>query len=112
MEHIENHLHAFLKDGVVQNVVNFSEHNQALVDLICSEQGFDTAVSCCAFGIAGIGDTFTGTYFKPTSPTPTAVWDEELKMWIPPIPKPSEGNWWWDEPNQTWVEFTPPEETE
>ena len=72
MEHLENHPYAFIKDNVVQNVYLFADHNQELVDLICTEQDYDTSVSCCEFGVANLNDTWDGTNFTtPVKETPS-----------------------------------------
>ena len=39
-------------------------------------------------------------------PQPFASWSlDENFNWQPPIPKPSEGYWLWNEPNLEWVEI-------
>lgn len=38
------------------------------------------------------------------SPFASWVWSEESKSYVPPVPKPEEGYWAWDEDNVSWVE--------
>lgn len=54
---------------------------------------------------AGIGYTFDGTGFA--APQPYASWtlNQETYLWEPPVPRPTEGFWDWNEENQEWVEI-------
>ena len=56
---------------------------------------------------AGIGDTYDAERDAFISPKPYASWslNEETCRWEAPVPQP-EGNYLWDEENQTWVDMS------
>lgn len=56
---------------------------------------------------AGIGDIYLPSpdLFVPSAPYPSWTLDEMSGEWSPPIPRPDEGYWDWDEDNQAWVEI-------
>ena len=58
---------------------------------------------------AGIGFTYdeVNDVFISLSPYPSWILDESFD-WQPPIPKPEEGTWIWDEETKLWKEFTAP----
>jgi hypothetical protein len=57
---------------------------------------------------AGVGYTFDETRdaFIPPKPLSSWILNEETCLWEPPIPKPSEGVWYWNEESVSWVEVT------
>lgn len=60
---------------------------------------------------AGIGYTFDAELDAFIAPKPYPSWtlNEETADWEPPVARPEEGMWTWDEANQEWDEVTPPE---
>lgn len=62
MQHLENHPHAFVKDGVVQNVAVFEDHNSEFLTTLAEESGCEI-VCCCDYGDASPGYTWDGTQF-------------------------------------------------
>ena len=57
---------------------------------------------------AGIGytyDTARDAFIAP-KPYPSWVFNEASCMWIAPVPRPSTGEWRWDEATVSWVEVT------
>jgi hypothetical protein len=52
---------------------------------------------------ANVGWTYNGTNFIAPQPYPSWALDEN-NDWQPPTPKPY-GNYYWDETQQTWVEY-------
>ena len=60
---------------------------------------------------AGIGYTFDAELDAFIAPKPYPSWtlNEETADWEPPVARPEEGMWTWDETNQEWDEVTPPE---
>jgi hypothetical protein len=43
----------------------------------------------------------------PASPYNSWTWDDEVKMWHPPVPMPEEDAYWiWDEATLSWVKST------
>jgi hypothetical protein len=55
---------------------------------------------------AGIGYTYDVAKDAFIAPQPFPSWslDEEACLWVPPVPRPTDGVYIWDEPTQTWVE--------
>jgi hypothetical protein len=49
---------------------------------------------------AYIGGDYVEGYFYP--PQPFASWTRADGEWVPPIPRPSEGSWVWNEELQDW----------
>jgi hypothetical protein len=86
--HLENHPHAVLNtDNVVFNVLVFDElaHDSPLLEEVRISTGATQVVCCCTLGVANIGDTWTGEYFKSPMPTVegfTFTWDESSRKWI------------------------------
>lgn len=60
------------------------------------------------FNYAGISYTYDETRdaFIPPKPFDSWVLDEDTCLWEAPTPRPTEGQWEWDEPTQSWVEVT------
>lgn len=62
---------------------------------------------------AGIGMVFlpdvgtNGIFIEP-QPYPSWTLDEATASWVPPIPRPAEGRWIWDEPSLSWVQLPDP----
>jgi len=55
---------------------------------------------------AGIGYTYNPEADVFIAPQPFPSWSlDENFDWQPPIPKPSEGFWSWNEENQQWIEL-------
>ena len=70
MEHLTECAHAFIKNGVVENIFVFDEsaHSSDLINRIKEEQGCDTVVCLCDHGsIPHRYSTWDGTNF--TIPT-------------------------------------------
>lgn len=60
---------------------------------------------------AGIGFTYDLAADVFISPQPYPSWSLDFNYdWQPPIPKPTEGEWYWDETTLSWVEIIPPDE--
>jgi hypothetical protein len=70
MAHIEEHPHAFIKNGVVTDIIVFSEdaHGSELIDAVKADKGADTVVCICDHGtVPHLYSTWDGTSF--TEPT-------------------------------------------
>ena len=108
MKHLELHNHAFIDDNnKVINVATFQEkdHNTELLDIIKNNLGAVQVVCCCIFGIANVGDTWTGTEFQTFSYNKGWIWDGSTKTWNPPTPMPEDGSLYhWDNDTENWVE--------
>ena len=54
---------------------------------------------------AGIGYKYDADADVFIAPQPFASWSlDENFDWQPPIPRPEEGRWYWDEPSLSWLE--------
>ena len=53
---------------------------------------------------AGIGYTYNPDEDIFIEPQPYPSWTRSGSFWYPPVPKPVEGFWLWDETNLSWVE--------
>ena len=111
MGHLENHEHAFIdENNKVINVAVFLEsaHDSQLLEDIKISEGATQVICCCTFGAAYVGDVWTGTEFQSISPFPSWIWNKEIRVWRPPVPRPDEyHNYQWDEETKTWVEASP-----
>ena len=110
MKHLEWHQHAFIdKDNVVINIGIYQEsaHNSELIiDSIKVIENAEQVICCCTFGIANVGDTWTGTEFRTAQLHKGWIWDSETKLWNPPIPKPDDGPIYeWSDEKEQWVEI-------
>lgn len=55
-------------------------------------------------GIGFIYEPDTDVFYNPVGPYPSWILDSNFD-WIPPVEKPSTGEWYWDEPKQAWIEI-------
>ena len=56
-------------------------------------------------GIGYVYDIVRDAFYSP-SPFPSWILDDATCIWQPPIPRPSTGMYYWDEPTLSWVEHT------
>ena len=47
--------------------------------------------------------------FKESKQYPSWIFDEPTCSWLPPVPRPTNGVWEWDESSLSWKDVTPPE---
>ena len=88
MIHLTNHPYAFLKNGIVQDIITMADHESTdFLDMIAVEREYDSYASCCEHGEAHVGgDLFNGRFRHPNKVV-GFVWDDAKKDWVPPIPK-------------------------
>lgn len=57
---------------------------------------------------AGVGYSYDPIKDAFIPPQPFASWllDEDYCLWSPPIPRPTEGEWFWNEESLSWVEVS------
>jgi len=108
MNHLDMHPHAYInEDNLVidVNLFNESDHDSQLLEDLLSVKKAKQVVCCCTFGIARVGDTWTGTEFRYPAPGINLVWDTNTKEWVPPTPAPTDGPLYqWDLPSGSWKE--------
>lgn len=125
MEHLPEHPHAFLKDGIVINVASFDSHDSELLELVKIANEADTIICCCDYGNAYIGGTFDAGRFYPQKPHSNWIWSDRIidiserakeiminagifvpepytEGWIPPVPKPTDGEYEWIQDENRW----------
>lgn len=54
---------------------------------------------------AGIGYNFDGIGFFAPQPYPSWTLDLETYYWMPPVPMPTQGDWYWDEETLSWIQY-------
>lgn len=100
--HLEHHEHAFVKDGIVINILVFDGHNHTLLNQCKEHFGADEVVCCCDNGIAYIDGTWDGKEFKPKKPYESWIWNGSI--WESPVPYPQDNSHYeWNESSQNWV---------
>ena len=102
MEHLENHPHAFIKDGVVINIAAFDGHTSDLLELFKSEFTADFIICCCDNGLGYVNGTWDGERFYPPKPYPNWVWFEEGLSWLPPVTRPTDAYYEWIQDENKW----------
>lgn len=112
MEHLATHTHAYVdKNNKVVNLLVFQEkdHNSDLINDFLFINNAVQAICCCTFGIANIGDTWTGAEFQTPAPYLSWVWDSIARNWNPPIAMPEDGeDYAWDEDIKNWKQLPNP----
>jgi hypothetical protein len=114
MEHLEWHNHAFIdENNIVIDVAVFDEwaHDHQLLEDAKILLGAAEVICCCTFGIASIGDEWTGSEFRPQNPFASWTWDSSNKQWQAPTPMPTEDKlYYWSENDLEWQEVEEPTE--
>ena len=107
IEHLEWHQHAFIdKNNIVINVSVFEEdaHDSDLLDQIKDIFKAEQTICCCTFGTANVGDSWTGTEFRPPKKFASWIWSSSIKNWVAPIPEPIDQDLSeWYEDTLSWV---------
>lgn len=104
MNHSPGHQQALIKNNICKYVLSFSDHNVDEINSTLLLFDYDLVIDSCLNNIGPVlnaswdGNSF---YEKPFN---SWTLGEDLK-WHAPVPKP-EGNFRWNEENQSWVEFT------
>lgn len=103
MIHYIAHQQALIKNNICVAVLAFEEHDETLMQNTFSNFDYDTVVDLCviqkdaALDASWDGENFNIKFY------PSWILGEDLK-WHCPISKP-EGNFWWNEENQSWIEI-------
>lgn len=102
---------ALIKDNVVINVAVFEDSaSDELVNEIRIANGADLAINTNSYPGVGINHTWHGDHFRSPSPYPSWVWAGS--NWEPPIVRPEDGLYSWDEETTSWklIESIPVDE--
>jgi len=100
MEHLENHPHALVKNGIVKNLLNFDGHDYTLLEQVRQAQEADEIICCCDNGIAFIGGQWIDGKFRHVPKYDYWIWDGT--DWVPPVAKPEGNNWFWNDSTRSW----------
>jgi hypothetical protein len=94
--------YAFIKSGVVVNVVVFNDPTEELLELFKNEHQIDSVILADErTGIGGTYDEERNLFILP-QPYPSWVLDEDV-MWQAPIPYPNDGGIYkWVEDDLNW----------
>lgn len=101
MNHLINHPHALIKNNIVIEIFDFSEHNSELLNDVKSNFDVDEIVCCCDNGIAFKGGTWIDGQFRPIPIYDYFIWNGT--EWVPPILKPEGDNWYWNDYTREWT---------
>lgn len=101
IEHLSDHSHAIVKNGIVENILVFDSHNSELLEQVRQHFNADEIVCCCDNGIAYVDGTWDGIEFKPKKPYNSWVWNNG--KWEAPIACPTDAYYWWDEDKKEWI---------
>jgi hypothetical protein len=114
MEHLEGHPHAFLRNDTVINVAVFDGHDSELLNVFKEAHNADWVMCCCDHGPAFIGGLWDGTRFYPAKPYSNWIWYEGSGVfnsngietfspqWVPPIPRPTDALYEWNQQDYSW----------
>jgi hypothetical protein len=105
--------YAFITDGVVTEVITGIDETELIEGLdtetwygnfrgqTCKRTSYNDRIRK---QYAGVGYSYDAVADVFITPQPFASWSlDENFDWQPPVSYPSEGNWYWDESNLTWV---------
>ena len=90
--------YATLTSGTVHNIVTASE------EWILAQEDPSAFVAYGDQNPAYIGGPLISGVFYPPQPFPS--WIAVDGRWQPPTPRPTEGDWYWDEDTLSWVALT------
>jgi len=100
---MSNQKYAFVKNNLVFDILIFDSPSQELLDIFKTEKNADSVI--LATEKTSIGGEYDGTNFWTIKPFPTWVKDTDTNSWIPPIPFPQDGKFYfWNETEQNWIE--------
>jgi len=104
MEHWTAHQQALIKNNICIAVLAFPEHNEILMQDTFAKFDYDQVVDLCQIQAeASLDASWDGSNFY-INDYPSWTLGEDLK-WHAPTPKP-DGDFYWNEESQVWVEFT------
>lgn len=103
--HYPGHQQALVKNGIVTEVLSFSDHSNEEFSKILELFDFDLVIDLCNINQdAAIGAYWNGSTFEH-KPFPSWKLDSNGK-WQPPIAMPN-GTYYWDEDSQNWIGYLP-----
>lgn len=114
-----NKNYAFIKNGIVENIVVFDNPSNELLDYFKEDKGLEYIIE--VDDTIKLNAIYNGNSFRNPSPGPDYIFDEVTQTWIPEKPFPSailvDGMWQtplpypndteniynWDESSLSWV---------
>lgn len=85
------------------------DNRGTVVNIIAADDNAAESETLIAYSEANpayIGGDYVDGFFYPEQPYPS--WTRNAGTWQPPIPRPAEGFWDWDEASQSWTEWPAP----
>lgn len=73
------------------------------INVILADPSFDPNGIPCNAPVS-VGYIYANGIFYPPQPFPSWTMAENSPEWLPPVAKPEEGIWNWDEETLSWVE--------
>jgi hypothetical protein len=86
---------------VVDGITDWEQAYSEVRGQMCKRTSYNSKIRGT---YAGIGYTYNPNEDIFVIPQPYPSWTREGSFWNPPIPRPSEGFWSWDESSLSWVE--------
>jgi len=98
--------YAFIKNGLVVNVVVFDNPSEQVLDSFIEQFNLDEII--LANYNSAVGGSYDGVRFWLPQPYLSWVKNEETNQWDPPIPYPTDiENYIWDENTTSWLLLPP-----
>lgn len=104
--------YAFIKNGVVENLIVCDNPSQELLDMFKTVYEVDLVIKGTEKAI--VGGEYDGEKFWLPQPYPSWIKNEELNEWEAPIPSPASSEedlqyYKWNEETLNWEEIQVPE---
>jgi len=91
---------------------NGEESEDIGLDVVRSFTGYDNWIQASYNGnfrniYPSVGDCYNSALnaFTPQKPEESFIFDEESLKWIPPVPMPTTGEWFWSLETSSWVDL-------
>lgn len=97
--------YAFIKSGVVVNVVVFNDPTEELLEHFKNYHEVDLVI--LADERTAMGGTYDEEHnvFILPQPYPSWILNQETYLWEAPTPYPESGAYYWNEETLSWIEF-------
>lgn len=100
--------YAIVKNSTVDNILVFEDPTEELLSHFKNALDAESVIDVTDNEYCQIGMSWDGISFKSPQPYPSWTFNEDLKMWTAPTPRPSiNGNetyFEWNEDSLAWVE--------
>jgi hypothetical protein len=98
---------AYVKNGIVKNILLFDDPTQEGVDLFLDQQSSSVAIICNDGQQAYIGGTWDGETFLPSRPFASWVLNDAGNEYVPPfLPEGNINAYSWNEGTRSWDQIS------